>query len=140
MTRQLLVASVVLLLATAARADVTGIWLTEESDAHIEFAPCGSALCGTIVWLKDPLDANGRPLTDVNNRDPAQQSRPLLGVPVALWFQPSAVEPGKLVGYFYNADDGNYYEGKISEMSAQELVIEGCIGAFCHTQVWTRVK
>ncbi len=40
-----------------------GVWLTKDKDAHVRIAECGGSLCGTIVWLKDPIDdGTGRPL------------------------------------------------------------------------------
>ena len=45
--------------------DAKGLWMTAQSDAVIEFKPCGDtpgALCGRIVWDKDagtPADTCG---------------------------------------------------------------------------------
>jgi uncharacterized protein (DUF2147 family) len=45
--------------------DAKGLWMTAQSDAVIEFKPCGDApgaLCGSIVWDKDagtPADTCG---------------------------------------------------------------------------------
>src|ERR1700732_4008191 len=40
----------------ALAVDPSGVWLTQDGDAHIKFASCGQAYCGTVVWLRDPLD------------------------------------------------------------------------------------
>ncbi len=54
-----------LALAGPARAaDISGIWLTNTGDAHIRIARCGANMCGTIIWLKEPKNENGRPATD----------------------------------------------------------------------------
>jgi uncharacterized protein (DUF2147 family) len=37
--------------------DVSGIWLHEDGGSKVRFAPCGAAVCGTIVWLKDKSGA-----------------------------------------------------------------------------------
>ena len=51
---------------------------------------CGGALCGALVWLKEPNDpATGQPKTDKNNADASKQSRPLLGVQIVLGMKPS---------------------------------------------------
>src|SRR5262249_62313470 len=41
---------------SVAAADPTGVWLTQDGEAHIRVAKCGAAICGTVVWLKSPVD------------------------------------------------------------------------------------
>ena len=48
----------VLALSDVALADPSGTWLTENGRSRIRIADCGGALCGTIVWLKEPNGAN----------------------------------------------------------------------------------
>ena len=141
MTRSAFVALLLAALAgPALAADVSGTWLNNSGDAHIRIAKCGANMCGTIVWLKEPNDpATGRPLTDAKNHDPARRSHPLLGTEVAIDFHPSD-EPGKYVGTFYNAEDGNTYRGSMQPQGADTLRVEGCLLMFCQTQTWTRVK
>jgi uncharacterized protein (DUF2147 family) len=122
-------------------ADPTGVWLTQEQDAHIRMVKCGKGFCGTIVWLRDAKDPQtGKPVTDEKNPDPAKRNKPLLGTMIAINFAPTADTPNKWKGHFYNADDGNLYEGAISIASTAELAVEGCLLAICQTQTWTRVK
>ena len=92
------------------------------------------------VWLKDAKDASGRPLTDAKNPDPAKRSRPLVGTVIAIDFHPTAEDPERLVGTFYNAEDGNSYKGSIAAPKPDELAVTGCLLFFCQTQTWTRVK
>jgi uncharacterized protein (DUF2147 family) len=138
MTRTALIASVLVILATTApsrAADISGVWLTSDGDAHVRMARCGTGMCGNLVWIKDKPGA-----TDVRNRDPSKRSRPLLGLMIALDFRPSAGDPEKFVGHFYNADDGNTYNGSISAAGPNALNVQGCLAIFCQTQVWTRVR
>jgi uncharacterized protein (DUF2147 family) len=45
-----------------AAADPVGTWQTENGRSRVKIVPCGDALCGTIVWLKDPNDPEtGKP-------------------------------------------------------------------------------
>ncbi len=37
--------------------DVAGVWLHQDGGSKVRFAPCGAAICGTIVWLK--VDTKG---------------------------------------------------------------------------------
>ena len=121
-------------------ADVTGVWLTDTADAQIRMARCGADMCGTIVWLKQPNDPRtGQPLTDAKNPDPSRRGRPMIGTMIAVSFRPSAGEPSKYIGHFYNADDGNTYNGSIFQSGPDELKVTGCLLMFCQTQTWTRV-
>jgi uncharacterized protein (DUF2147 family) len=36
--------------------DITGLWLTEDKDAHVQIEKKGNAYFGKIVWLKFPND------------------------------------------------------------------------------------
>ena len=59
-------------IAPALAADPLGTWLTGEKDAQVRITNCGGAICGSLVWLKEPNDpATGRPKTDKNNTDAA---------------------------------------------------------------------
>jgi uncharacterized protein (DUF2147 family) len=125
----------------AAAADISGVWLTNTGDAQIRMARCGAAMCGTIVWLKEPKDpATGKPHVDAKNPDPAKRSHPLLGTVVAIGFRPSEDGGAKYVGSFYDADDGHTYRGSIAPAGDNELRVEGCLLMFCQTQTWTRVR
>ena len=42
--------------APALAEELIGTWLTQQADAHIRVAKCGKAVCGAVVWLKDPID------------------------------------------------------------------------------------
>ncbi len=125
--------------APARAADISGVWLTNTADAQIRMAKCGANMCGTIIWLKQPKDANGMPLTDAKNPDPAKRSRPMIGTMIALDFHPDFDNSERFVGQFYNADDGQTYNGSIAARGPDELAVTGCLLIFCQTQTWTRV-
>jgi uncharacterized protein (DUF2147 family) len=122
-------------------ADPSGVWLTQERDAQVRIAKCGQGYCGNLVWLRDPRDpATGKPVLDDKNPDPAKRSRPLLGTMIAIDFRLSADGTEKWRGRFYNADDGNLYDGSISLTDPSHLAVQGCFLAFCDLHTWTRVK
>ena len=74
----------------ARAADPLGTWYTADKDSQVRISNCGGALCGALVWLKEPNDpATGRPKTDKNNADASKQSRPLIGVQIVLGMKPS---------------------------------------------------
>src|SRR5215471_11345323 len=81
-----------------------GTWFTGDKESQVRIVNCGGALCGNLVWLKEPNDpATGRPKTDKNNADASKQGRPLLGVPVVLAMKPSG--PSQWSGEVYNAEE-----------------------------------
>ena len=124
----------------AMAGDPMGLWLTKDRDAKVRVADCAGALCGTIVWLKDPIDpATGKSATDKQNVDRALRSRPLMGVQVILDMKPSGA-PDKWTGHIYNSDDGKTYHGNIALPSPTTLKVEGCVMAFCEAEIWTRTE
>jgi uncharacterized protein (DUF2147 family) len=139
-------AAIALLLAAigfdaASAADPHGTWLTEGGKSRIKIADCGAALCGAIVWVKEPNDPDtGKPKTDKQNPDAAKRTRPLIGVTIVINMKPSGAD--KWVGEVYNAEDGKTYSGNITMQSADALKLEGCAlgGLICKGQVWTRVN
>jgi uncharacterized protein (DUF2147 family) len=127
--------------APAMAVDLLGNWLTENGRSRVRIADCGGALCGTIVWLKEPNDPEtGRPKTDKNNADASKRGRPLIGVPVVLSMKPSGAD--KWTGQVYNAEDGKTYSGNITAQGANALKLEGCAlgGLICKGQTWTRAR
>ena len=123
-----------------AAADPIGTWMTQNGDARVRVSHCGSALCGTVVWLKEPKDAvTGKPATDEHNADPRKRTRPLLGLRIMNGMRPSAT-PDKWTGQFYNADDGKSYDGSIVLTDARHLKAEGCLMVMCSAETWTRLK
>jgi uncharacterized protein (DUF2147 family) len=116
-----------------------GIWLTEAGDAKVQVSKCGGGLCGVVVWLKDPIDpATGKPQVDDKNPNPALAKRPIIGLSLFSAMHP--VGPNKWTGNIYNADNGNIYASNISVTGPDTMRVEGCVGAFCGGENWTRVK
>jgi uncharacterized protein (DUF2147 family) len=122
-------------------ADPTGVWLTQTGTSRIRVADCGGALCGTIIWLKEPNDPDtGKPKTDKNNSDASKRSRPLLGVQIVLGMKPSGAD--KWTGQVYNAEDGKTYSGNLTFSGGNSLQLQGCAlgGMLCKGQTWTKVN
>jgi uncharacterized protein (DUF2147 family) len=119
-------------------AEPTGTWITEGGKATVRVANCGAALCGTIVSLKEPNDASGKPLTDKNNADASKRSRPMIGTQIVLGMKPAGAN--KWSGQVYNAEDGKTYSGNLSLPDGNTIKLEGCIlgGLVCKSQTWTR--
>jgi uncharacterized protein (DUF2147 family) len=75
----------VLLAATFAGAQSltpVGVWLHVNKRIQVEIAPCGDRLCGKMIWFRWPNDAQGLPLVDSKNANPALRTRPFLGLTI----------------------------------------------------------
>lgn len=60
----------------------------------------------------------------------------MIGLP--LFSDMQSAGPNKWSGQIYNADDGSTYASNISLISADSLRVEGCVGALCGGETWTR--
>jgi uncharacterized protein (DUF2147 family) len=130
-----------LLAAPAARAqaggEVSGTWLTQAGDAKVRVSRCGGGICGVVVWLRDPINpATGKPQVDDKNSNPSLARRPMIGLPLFIGMH--AAGANKWSGQIYNADDGNSYVSNVSVAGPDTLRVEGCMGAFCGGENWTR--
>lgn len=96
-------------------------WLRETGASRVKFAPCGEALCGSIVWLKDP---NG----------PAK-----LGQQVFFDMKPDGA--GQWAGQAFNPEDGKTYSGKMT-LSGATLTTAGCVfgGLICKSTNWSKAN
>ena len=127
----------------SATADkIFGAWATEEGKAHVEITSCGKNLCGSIIWLKEPLDEQGQPKHDENNPDIALQSRRILGLPLLANFTAGDEADIWENGSIYNPEDGEIYSCTITFLDSNTLKVRGYVGLplFGKTQVWTRVN
>ena len=80
---------------------VVGIWLTSEGDSQVEITrKSDNKYYGRLVWLKDPLNEEGRTKIDDKNPDKAMQNRPLKGLEL-------------LKGFTYNNDNKEWAGGTI---------------------------
>lgn len=124
----------------AQAADAIGTWYTGDKESQVKIVNCGAALCGTLVWLKQPNDpATGHPKTDKHNSDASKQNRPLLGVPIVLGMKPSGA--GQWSGEVYNAEDGKTYSGSFTLTGPNTADLKGCVlGFLCKSQSWTRAN
>ncbi len=109
-------------LSAAAAADAKGEWLRDSGASKVRIANCGGeALCGTIVWLKDPSG-------------PAK-----LGQQVFFDMKPHG--DNVWTGSAFNPEDGKTYSGKMT-LAGDRLTTAGCVfgGLICKSVSWTRVR
>jgi uncharacterized protein (DUF2147 family) len=118
-----------------------GVWLHDNKRIEIEIAPCGDRLCGKLVWFRWPNDAQGLPLVDLNNPDPALRSRPLLGLTVLQDLRRTGENTWE-DGNIYNPDDGVNYNAAMSIQDDGSLRVRAyvLIPLFGKTFIWTRIR
>ena len=131
-----------LLAAPSARAqgagEPTGVWLTQAGDARVKVSKCGGGICGVIVGLKDPIDpATGKPQVDDKNPNPALEERPMIGLPLFCGMQPSRAE--QMVGPDLQRRRRQHLCEQHLGGGPDTLRVEGCVGALCGGETWTRV-
>jgi uncharacterized protein (DUF2147 family) len=103
----------------ALAGDPTGVWMRDNGEAKLRFAPCGASFCGTIIWVKDP----------------ARQK----DVGVRAFWNMAANGANSWKGQAFNPLDGQNYVGKL-ELSGNTLTTYGCVmgGMMCKSMVWQR--
>jgi uncharacterized protein (DUF2147 family) len=126
----------------AADGSVVGEWITPARSARVAIAPCPrdpALLCGRIAWLAQPMDADGAPLSDRKNPDPALRSRPLVGVEIIHGFR--AGDPGHWRGgKIYDPESGRTYDARLRLAAPDTLEVKGCVLVFCEAQTWRRAS
>ncbi len=127
--------------AVAQKLSPLGVWTNAEKKATFEIYQCGSKLCGKIVSIREPNDANGKPKTDSENPDPKLRSRPRLGM---VFMQDFVYDDGNKWddGKIYDPESGKTYSCYMKMENANQMEVKGYIGfsMIGRSQAWTRVK
>jgi len=134
-----LMAAIALVLSAgqALAADATGVWATQADGGQIQVYRCGGGLCARIL---DAAQLRINPAeTDRRNKDPALRGRPLKGLVVIEGFTGG---PSEWTGSgIYDPKTGVVAQTGLMRLeSANLLVVKGCVGPFCRTQRWTRIR
>ena len=99
----------------------------------MQLAPCGPAICGTVVKVLANRSMSG-PGAEMVPADP----RPAMGMKLLTDFKPSG--EGEWKGQIYNRENGKTYSALMTHPAPDQLVIRGYVGLplFGKTQVWRR--
>ncbi len=137
-----------------ARADgnneIFGLWRDPAMQAHVLLYACDTGLCGDLVQLPD----NAEP-RDLNNPDPEQRSRNLLGLTVIDGFRKAddtgtvwigGGEQGRLPGRIYVPTNGdtlgdaeNTYVIHLTAKDTLTIGIDNCLFSCFAKNTWRRV-
>lgn len=115
-----------------------GIWFDDTGKGAVQLFTCGTKLCGRIVWLKEPLNAEGKPLHDKLNPDPAMQARPICGLQIigGLSRQPDGTWDE---GWVYDPKVGKSYDAAI-EHNGRDIILTGYQGVRFLSKSFTWTK
>ena len=113
-----------------------GDWITQSGLGKVRITPCGPALCGAVIWMKQPLDPEtGQPQKDGKNPDPALRNRPAIGLQIIKGMKPAG--DGRWAGgTIYDPQTGRTYASKLTVNPDNTLKVEGCIAFVCQAQTW----
>lgn len=121
--------------------DIVGVWLTGNGKAHVKINKVGNYYFGRIIWLKEPLNAEGKPKVDKNNEVVSKQSKPLMGMQLVggfEWKNDNLWDNGNI----YDPENGKSYCCKINLDNSTTMNIRGYIGIslFGRTDIWKKIK
>jgi uncharacterized protein (DUF2147 family) len=135
--------------ASTPPGDPSGYWSTKDDESIIRIGPCSTpstpstppVYCGTIVWLKEPLE-KGVPKIDNLNPDPAKRNKPIIGMEV---FSEFVVDSDHWKGKAYNSDDGKTWDVTFKvrpdPANGDKAEITGClIWPLCQSETFTKVQ
>lgn len=128
--------------SSTAAAAATGIWYTEDQEAQVEVSQCGDTLCGTLVWLAEPLDEHGQPKRDLNNPDEAERDQEIVGLRMLWDMKPEADGTSWRGGRVYDPESGRTYRGQMRLEGDDQLVMRGYVGTplLGRSTTWTRAS
>ncbi len=123
-----------------AEPPVAGLWLDDEGKAAVEVKGCGAELCGNIVWLKEPLDAKGKPWTDALNPDTGKRGRPVCGLQIIGGLKHDGKGQWQ-DGWIYDPEDGKNFnlELSLSDANTLKLFAYAGIRMLSETMLWKRL-
>lgn len=117
----------------------TGLWIDHTGRGAVEILQCAEALCGRIVWLKEPNDKAGQPLRDDKNEDPARRAQTICGLQIlgSLQRQPDGSWDN---GWIYDPDQGERFDVELRLRSPDLLQVKGYKGFkfLSETYQWKR--
>lgn len=119
---------------------ILGNWKTGSGNAVIQIYKNGEKFQGKIISLQEPNDPEtGKPRLDKQHPDPANRTRPILGL-VNLWgFQFKDKNVWK-DGHIYDPKNGKTYSCNMKLTNVNTLEVRGFIGVSLigRTDTWTR--
>ncbi len=132
MSKYILIAILFLGAQPSFAGDATGVWLRDTGTSKVRIAPCGDALCGTVIWESEPKK-------DIYNPDESKRSRAVNGTRIFYDMKPES--DNKWSGSAYNPENGKTYSGGMT-LDGAMLITKGCVmgGMICKSVSWTKAQ
>jgi uncharacterized protein (DUF2147 family) len=129
------------------KPSVYGTWLTEDARAKVQVDACKhnmQQICGTIVWLKEPLDPDTKQeKLDKHNKTVSFKTRKLIGLENLTSFVQSKGNPNLYEhGHIYNPKDGDTYKAHLTVVDPNTLKVRGYVlmPLLGKNQIWKRTN
>lgn len=142
MKKYLLFILILIPAALFSQADaIVGKWETDGGKSHIEIYSKGGKFYGKIVWLKEPLNDEGKVKVDKNNPDESKRSRPLKGMELLSSFEYEGDNEWE-EGEIYDPESGKTYSCVLTLENENTLDVRGYVGVswLGRSTTWKRVK
>jgi len=116
-----------------------GIWLDQTKRGAIEIYDCGKALCGRVVWMKNPLKPSGKPVVDGRNPKTSLRTRTICGMKMMGGLRSTGARTWG-DGWIYDPERGQEFSLKVTQRGADRLTVTGYIlsPTFGKSFSWTR--
>ena len=119
--------------------DLLGVWWTEKNKGRVEIVKCAApkqGLCGTIIWISEPNDKEGKPQTDKGNKMSASGRGRSSACRSS---RAGSRAADKWKGSVYDPEDGQDYDIDIT-LAGDKLTLRGCIAFLCDSDEWNRYR
>ena len=93
---------------------VAGVWIDHTGQGAVEITPCGPNMCGSVVWLKDPLKKS-------------KSGRPICGAQILGDLQKRRNDTWD-AGWIYNPEDEERFSAEIKLENESTLLVTGYLG------------
>jgi uncharacterized protein (DUF2147 family) len=122
--------------------DIIGTWYTGSKEAKVTIFKTGNTYYGKISWMKEPLDATGKPKTDNKNSDKSQHTKPILNLLILKSFEYNTAQKKWENGTIYDPKSGKTYSCNITMPNANTLEVRGYMGISLvgRTDTWTKAE
>lgn len=116
--------------AAAARDGIEGTWKNRPNTLLVRIAPCGDALCGTVLAAANTAKESVRKAGTAN----------LVGTQVLTGLRRAS--GGAYSGRIFNPNLNVHAAATITLVNPTVLLVRGCVlaGLICKEQHWTRVS
>jgi uncharacterized protein (DUF2147 family) len=107
--------------AVAGDDGIFGTWIRGDGAAHVRIAPCGTEICATNLWIKDPQKQNER-----------------IGDRLIFKIAPNGDE---WAGSAYDPQRRLSLSARLKVLARDRMMSSGCVlgGLLCRATQWTRM-